>query len=388
MRKLAVFMLLVLGFCWCVSAVELIRVAGELHPSTKDYFALKYENNAIHIDEEKVVIPDINRIYFQSRSDEEDHYHIKPLIDGDEHYSVNNVRVDGFDVYMSYQNRQGNFSLVKYNMRSDTHSDPVERVLSNQRIKIINRGVAVVGTYWSQYGRFLTLYDDESGGEKPQRAEELFDRLYTLTTPYVISYYTNNFIQTDSAHILEMNGERAKAFHSAFFVTPVDVDENNSLYFVDHSNGYEINIYDSAATKQGSIRVENENFIPYPNVENFSTDFNVQNTSTVSALYIVEDMILCSFRKTVTGRDLPRPPYYYDIISVDGEFVSRGTFPFPLLAKDDTGTLFFLYRVDRGWFAEDDLFLVGFTIQEVIGGMVTKEVFEKVVADYDDKRSK
>ena len=102
--------------------------------------------------------------------------------------------------------------------------------------------------------------------------------------------------------------------------------------------------------------------------------------SVVYALYPKEDYIITSFYNAPKGRDKPEPPYYYDIMTLSGEVVSSGELEYPILCEDEGDKVFLFVQKAGGWFEEDEIYLVGFTIQDFLEGEAEKSVIDHAIA--------
>ncbi len=101
-------------------------------------------------------------------------------------------------------------------------------------------------------------------------------------------------------------------------------------------------------------------------------------------LYNKGNYIITSFFQNPEWRGPVEGPYYYDIINLQGELVSSGTLDYPIITEDNCEKIFLFVKIEGGWFEDDEVFLVGVTIEDIIKGVISKGSIDESVARFKE----
>lgn len=380
-------------FCVALSTlygkVEVIKINCELTGWTKTYFWPGLANGGIIIDEEKIILPNGNKLYIQSRSNPDEFLYEKFMINGKSSFIIRKVLFTKSGYCFTVFRNDGRFYLYKPAWKDNLKIGPEVKHGNSQRLlSLPSHYLLASGLYRPANSIFLDRYDDESNGAPTELSKTKYKELYQLNKAFTISFYDENLQLVDSANVLNRVGENASAFEDLWTTHPIDIDSDASVYLIDNDIGYRIKQLAPPYKHHELIAVENDLFKEIPGEmtdELYSTFKRRQNSySEAYALYVKGIYIITSFYSAPVGRDLPEPPYYYDIIKKDGAHVSTGIIKYPIITEDESDKVFLYVKRDGGWFEDDQIYLVGLTMEDFFTGKAETQYIDEAIKQYEN----
>jgi len=379
------FILLSLALTQAYPQVEVIKLSS-LYKKDK-YTEGRLSHGGVAITPTKVYLAGRGQVVIQERNGKDNSAVIDLKLKYSRYLSFGSIQVEGDILTLSYLGVDGMRYLCRANQGGSIIAGPVSRHGSTDRIMKTNRSHTVVsGLYRPMYATYLDRYDDESGVGPTAESIRKFKELYETTNAFFLSFYNDSLVLVDSAAILPLKGEAASAFKDLYLSTPLDVDKEGNMLFINHLDGYTIEMVKSKSGELEKIPIWNEEFRPLPlemsqnqAEELKSTD---QSYSTVYALYSDSTHTLVSFYQNSSERGPMKGPYYIDIISKAGEIKKSLISSYPVITKDQNDKIFFSVVRARGWLKGNDHYLVGLTIDEIIGGRAEKEIIDRAIEQF------
>ncbi len=369
--------------------IEVIKIQGELDEYTEKYFWPTLTNGGIYIDSSEIYISNGNTIYRQGRKGKD--YDVESIaIHGKNPFIIRELLVTKEAYYLTLFWGNGQLYLYK---KSRVNSNDVGPVLHHgncdRMLLLPNSEILATGAQITSYGEYINRYDNNSINGLSERGKEKIRSLYEKNKAFTLSFFDQDLNLIDSANVIERRGDDNKAFTYLWPNHPVDVSQTGSLYLIDNDNGYTIEKYESPYKISSELALKNEAFVKIPRGLTMTQMRALKKTkgsySQVYALYIKDDYLITSFYESITGRDLPSAPYYYDISSMDGAVVRSDVLDYPIIAEDEADKVFLFVRRERGWFEHDNLYLVGLNLKDLLAGKGKKEVIDGAIDEYETK---
>lgn len=369
--------------------IEVIQVQGEFSSWTKKYFWPALSSGSINIDSDKIIIPDINSLYIQSRDNSNDNTRVLYELDNEKQFKIKRILVKDSKYYFTIFADDARFYLYKPGMQGEAALGPVSKHGNDQRmLSFSNNKFIATGAYRPAFVSFLDKYDDESYGKQSELSKKKFHELHLNNKAFSIAVYDTNFNLVDSLNTIMRTGENAVAFDGLWTKHPIDIDEGGTLYFIDNDGGYTVERIDSEGKRLTDISISNRSFIRIPDVMTLDLEIQLKNTSNAYseayALYLKEGKVLTSFFTASKNMGIPTPPFYYDIVTASGKHLFSGSLDYPIITEDDGDKVFLYVKREGGWFEDDKLFLVGLTVQDLLDGSAQKENVDRAIANYMD----
>ena len=385
--KLTLWILaLTIGVCY--GTPEVIKVTGNLSESTQEYIWPSMANGGVVINEEKIYIPNGSKIYVQSRMEHEQWSELPINLDNHNDFTIRELLINEDAIYINLIYTDGRFYIYKHDMKTDKQLKPVlKHGFPDRMLTLQNGHILLTGFYRPAYAVYLEKYDDETQRGGTDLSRRMFKELYEKHTAFSLSRYDHKLSFIDSANFLSRSGEDARAFEDLFVKHPIDLTEAGQIAIIDNSEGYTVELFDQSLNKVRQISIVNKNFKKIPHMDSRDDARQLRSEtglySVAYALYVKGDLIITTFYGGTKMRDLPQPPYYYDVTSLDGRAVATGRLGYPIISEGNDDKVFLLVKMDGGWFEEDSLYLVGLTIPEIIAGMANKKQVESYIDAYN-----
>ncbi|NQV16626.1 hypothetical protein HQ531_14280 [bacterium] len=369
------------------SESEVIKIRGDFSDWTIKYFWPSRSNGGMWIDTKNIYIPDQKKLYIQSRYDNNENTSMELQLHGDNFFKICRVLVSETSFYFTILKGDGRNYLYKRGRTNALTIGPISKHGNCKRmLELPDGNIVASGNYRPLYTEYLDLYDDETAGGPTELSIQKFNEFYEKTKAFTLTFYDKNLKLLDSANIINRSGKNGRLFDMLYTYHPIDISDNGSIYLIDNEQGYVVEKYEPPYKLASNIEINNKAF---KKVADFLTDERRESYDKTAgtltqayALYIKGDLIITSFMFSPTGRDLPEPPYFYDIMDLQGKIVSSGQFEYPLICEDQGEKVFFFSRQERGWFEDDDLFLVGMTLQDIIEGRASKQAIDSAIRHY------
>lgn len=385
------FILILLWLSLGLSQVEVIKVFSNYTKTL--YSELALSNGTSAIDDSLVYLAGEGAIYIQSRELQHETERLQIDIKNSKYFAISSIlqKEDNYVIY--YLGVDGMYRLCKVNIGGSVLNGPIIKHGLGGRIMTTKSGLILqAGLYRPLYATYLDLYDDESGSGPTELSKRKFKELYKASDAFFLSFYDESLTLVDSAANLPLKGEAAKAFESLYLSTPLDMDENGTIYFINHIDGYTINVVNPASKKEKKHDLWNEAFRPIP------IDMTKEQAKTINsksgyysrayALYTDNTYILTSFVQNSAASKPPAGPYYIDIMNMAGEQLTSMVSTYPVVTEDHESKVFFAVSRDGGWLEADELYLVGMTIQNILDGAAKKESIDKAIDQFIKRKQK
>lgn len=384
---LLIAMLARLGLC----EIEVIPITGELSDRTLDILWPVYANGGIVVQQKELFMADGDNLYIQSRQAPADNTHESLKRHKDDALAVYDICVDAKNIYyLAVNKREGLCYLYKKNRRTGEVSQPVSKHWHMDRmLKLPKSNILASGIYRPGSVKFMAKHYDFTLPDRDQPLKDKIDTFFLEVKAFTLAIYNEDLVLVDSANTIDRVGENVRAFERLYIIHPVDVTSTGEILLIDNSDGYVVEKYVPPYRTNTSFQVMNGHFINAPEEMSMEKLHSIrkQNAaySVPYALYIKDSRIITGFfQAPVRGEDV-EPPYYYDISTFEGELIASGQTYYPILCEDEGDKVFFLVEKDGGWLEEDQIYLVGLTIEDFLQGKAKKEVIDKLISEYEEK---
>lgn len=382
--------LIVLFFLWygvLLAEVDVIKVSGKLNEDVSEFIWPALASGGIYIDNKSIYISNGSSVYVQSRTDNKDYSYINIEIDGHNYFRISRIHINRKYVYLNLNYIDGKFYLCRLSRETNEIQKLIKKHAYNDRMLQYRDGRIVSGGFYRpNYADLLSKYDDESTPGKTKEEERQFTVFYESEVAFSLSIYDENLSLIDSANFLNRIGEDARAFDGLYTKHPMDFDEFENLYLIDNSGGYVVEKYNSSLKQDNAFDIMNESFQPVPRNLTMLQRDNLRSKnnqySLVYALYVKGDMVITSFCESYFGRRAPGPPYFFDVTTKEGEHIGSGKLEYPIISEDQGENIFLLVVVDGGWFDDDEIYLVGMTIDDLLAGKGQAKNIEQAIEVY------
>lgn len=377
--------LIVLSLSVVFAQPEVIKIDDKIFDRTKKYFWPGLANGGVFIGDGKIYIPDQNRVLVQSRTNPQDKTYLNIHLGGKDRLRIYEICVTDQKYYLTVFLDDGRFYIASKTKLGLKDGVLVPKHGSCDRmIETGNGNILATGSYRPAYGVYLDLYDDESGSGQTELSKRMFDSFYREQIAFTLAFYDKDLVLIDSANAIDRVGENAEYFDYMFLGHPVDVTQSGEVFYIDNDQGYIVERYSEKTKMIKSTHVKHNKFKPIPSVMNDDVrktlHGNENSYSEAYALYIKNDKIITSFFQSPKLGDSPKPPYYYDILTLEGKHLFSGTIQYPIICEDEAEKVFLFVRVPGGWFEDDVLYLVGVTLEDIMAGKAKKSYIEAAIA--------
>ena len=379
-RILVLFMLVTMVF----GEFEVIKIMGPLSERTLERLWPVFSNGAISLNEHELVIPDGTQLYLQKRFPPFDQTTVQLKRHPKEHFTIYETSVTKSAFAYTVLASDGRFYLFKKNRRNGDLYGPVPKHgLADRMILLPDDRLIASGLYRPRYTTFLDLYDDNTQRTQTQKSKDMFLQLYETDKAFSLAIYDSKLTLIDSGNVIDRIGENAQWFERLYLNHTFDITQKHTIYLIDSDKGYVVEEYSALNVFVGEFKVANTKFKNIP--ENINKDIlnelrkTPKSYSVPYALYIKDEYIITSFFQSPAWREPIEPPYYYDISSLGGTLVDSGEICYPILCEDEGNKVFLLVTIDGGWFGQDNHFLVGVTIQDILENRVSKVTIDESV---------
>lgn len=382
---------LFLSICCLYAKPEVIKLNIEFSSWTNNYMWPVLASGGIHIDEEAIYIPDQKSLYIQSRKNHMDKAIVEINVPGDDYFRIQKVLPTKTSYYFSFIAGDGRLYLYKRALSKNEYLGPISKHGNMGRIlELPNGNILVGGEYRPNYANYLDLYDDETRGGPTELAITKFGQFYENQKAFTLTYYDKSLVVLDSANIIQRIGDNARMFSSLFVRHTMDVSGDGTVWLIDNDQGYFVEKYSVDNKPLVGFKINNPKFKPI--AETMTTEINetYQETSNAYtqayALYLKNKHVLTSFMSASADRGVPVPPYYYDICNLDGKHITSGQLDYPIICEDEQDKVFLLVRKDAGWFDDDELYLYGITLEDLLNGKANREFVARAISKYESSR--
>ncbi len=367
---------------------EIIRITGDLNSRTETYMWPALANGGIYMDSINVYISNVNSVYIQSRANPAENVKDEINIKGVGGINITAIHVSNKDYFITYLGGDGRVYLLKKDRFRNSYVGPKLKHGNLNRLFQDSRGnVLVGGNYRPQYVKYLDLYDDETAGGPTEISRSHFKKLFQETRSFTLSVFDDSLALVDSANIIDRFGDDGENYDHLYLNVPIDVSSKRKIYLIDHDLGYIVEKYSGKLKLEKTYSIKNAAFksIPSPLTKGLKVSYGRKPNaySIVYALYLKSGYIITSFHGSTTGRDLPAPPFYYDIINTNGELVKSGRLAYPIICEDESDKVFLFVRHPGGLFGKDQLYLVGLTMKDFFEGRAEKHEIDVAIKEYE-----
>ena len=341
------------------------------------------------VDSNQVVLCVDNSLVIQSLTDCRNTQIFTPKIKGWNDFITRKVYLEGDDIYLVLYFGNGRFYLYRVNRNDPDDYNLIEKHNLPNRVLFHKNKLISSGLLWTQYGKYLDRYDTNVSEGPTDEARKLFNRLFEFQRGFSLGLYDSALVLVDSCNFTTRTGADAQGYYSLYMDQPFDIAPDNEIYLVDNERGYIIEHYSKEFEFVDEVEIQNTHFKELPE----KLDRTIARTlkskdgvySVTYAVYIKDQYLLSSFVHSARPPGTPSAPFFYDITTLGGETITTGAFDYPLVSEDDSN-VYFLARVEGGWFEDDDLYLVGMTIEDIIHGEATKARIDQKVKAFIENR--
>lgn len=384
--KRIIFLFCVVTAAWC--QFEVIKISDGLSGKTANYLWPVLKNGGVTVNKHEVIIPDGSSLYIQNR---------KPPFD----YTLVNLKHAAGDVFTVYRATVNKdvfaYAVVggdgrRYLFKRERNTDEIlgyamRHGISAERMFLLQENrLLATGLYRPALIEFVDRYKNESLAEQRKNAKTNFDPLYKHHKAYTLSLYDQSMKEIDSGNVIDRTGDNARAYEGLYLTHPVDTAKGDVVFLIDNDQGYVVEKYTEYTCFDSSFEIINRSY------KKLSDNLTLNDMAALKikdraysvpyALYEQKGMLFCSFFQAPVWFEEIEPPYFYDILTQEGEWLSSGKLEYPLICEDDNTKIFAYVKHEGGWFESDQHYLVGMTFQDFIEGRVTNESIESSVSRF------
>ncbi len=344
-------------------------------------------NGGVTVSGNMVYIPDGNKIYIQSRLVHDEKKYRDVDVDGHNYFTIRKLLINKTNMYVDILYTDGMIYLYKIQGGTSKNIGLISKHAVNDRMIQYSDGKVIsTGIYRPNYAKVLNKYDDDSTPGSTPQEERKYKELYENSRAFSLAIYSQDLELIDSANFIDRTGENAQAFDRLFVRHPVDLTDQDKMFIIDNMNGYEVKIFDKNVKHIRTFPIHNKSFKPIPAYLTLKQAQKLRSDngkySVAYALYVKGDKVITSFCQSYVGRDLPKPPYHYDVSTLEGKPLGSGEINYPIISEDDEEKIFLLVVMDGGWLGENQYYLVGMTIDELMAGMGAPASIEHAIDKY------
>ena len=383
-KILILLILVVLTF----GQTEVIKVPDDLSGEVKTRLWPSFNNGSIYIDSSVVIYPNGTELLIQKRKSKSTYTKINLKRYSKDRFTVSQV-VANKELY-AYSVFGGDGRVYLFQMRKKTgeiQGPEIRHGMSSERLFFMGDGSLVAtGIYRPQLVDYVNRYRKDSIAEQKRNNKEKFDNLYLDHKAYTISLYDKQLSEFDSGNVIERIGDDARAYEMLFPAHPCDMKDNDILYLIDNDQGYVIEKYTRIKKLDSKIQISNPDFRSIPQEMTYREGVMLRNEnrqySIAYCLYLKEGHILTGFYQAPVMYESIKPPYYYDVVGEDGSTIKSDSLDYPFITEDDGDKIFIYVKEAGGWFQDDDHYLVGVTVQELLDGRITNAWVEAQIQSF------
>jgi len=369
-----------------------IEIGDYLSSRVREHFWPSLASGGIIIDSTTIMVSNEEDLYVQSKNDIEDFYKISLKKERNDQIRVFKIAATERELFYSvFSENEAVFHLYKMNRQTRKVIGPVRRLPRIDGVFITQSNkMLTTGNKKNDYLRHVFRRDKPDYDESPSDAELTEKRYYDNHEVSTITIYDERLNEELNLNQIQRTGENLRAFDRAFVIYPADYSAiDQKLYIIDNSEGYVIKKYSLLTGKNEQFELYHKMYkqIPSPLTLERIEEFKKVDASYSVPYFIYEKngfIISGFFQAPILFKDIT-PPYYYDISLSSGDHVATGVLNYPIIAEDQMDKLFAFYRLEGSWFQDDRLFLVGFSVKELLSGEVSNESIEEAVAKYINK---
>jgi len=383
-RTFLIFFFAVIGF----SQFEVIEVSGGLSETTADRLWPVFKSGAITIRENEIIIPDGSSLYIQSRFTPFEYTTINLKRNKDDHFTVYDATANEELFAYAVVAGDGHYYLFERKRKTgDIQGPEMRHGLTVDRMFILpNNELLVTSIYRPQLKDFVRKYRKGSLSEQRKNSKEKFDPLYENYKAYTLSVYDEGLAEYKTGNVIERVGDNARAFEGLYQTHPVDTAAGGVVYLIDNDQGYVVEKYTGVTEFASSFEIRNPKYKKLPAVLTLEKMLKLRSSANLFsvpyALYHKHGHIISGFFQAPVRFDPVIPPYYFDISTVNGELVYTGQLEYPFLCEDSGEKVFLYVKKEGGWFEDDEHFLVGVTIQDILNGTVSKTTIDENIDSF------
>ncbi len=370
----------------------MVEIGDNLSSSVREHLWPNLAHGGIIIDSTTIMISNEDNLYVQAKNDIENFYKISLKKDRKDKIRVSKIAATEKDLfYSAFSEDEAVFHLYKLNRQTREVTGPVRRlpridgVFITEGNKMVTTGNKKDDYLKHVFRRYKPDYD-----ESVSDAEIAEKRYYENHEISTITIYDEGLNEELNLNQIQRTGENLRAFDRAYVMYPADYSaQKQKLYIIDNSEGYVIKKYSLLTGENERFQVEHKKYkeIPSPLTIERIEKFKKVDASYSVPYFIYEKngFIISGFYQTPILFKEITPPFYYDISLSSGDHVATGVLKYPIIAEDQMDKVFAFYRLEGGWFQDDRLFLVGFSVKELLSGEVSNQYIEDAVAKYINK---
>lgn len=356
---------------------EVIKVSDELSSEVKERLWPSFNNGSIHIDSSEIIYPNGTELLVQQRYSPSTYTRINLKRHPRDSFTVSQVVAN--DELYAYSVFGGDGRVYLFQMKKKTgeiQGPELRHGMSSERLFFVGDGnLVATGVYRPQLVDYVNRYRKDSIAEQKRNNKEKFDSLYIDHKAYTISLYNKQLVEFDSGNVIDRTGDDARAFEMLFPAHPCDMNKKGLLYLIDNDQGYVIEKYTAVKNLDSRFQITNPDYRRIPQKMTYKEGIELRSEnrqySIAYCLYLKGGYILTGFYQAPVMYERIQPPYYYDIVSEDGARMKSGMLDYPFITEDEGDKVFIYVKEAGGWFQDDDHYLLGITVQDLLDGRVT-----------------
>lgn len=370
--------------------LEVIPLTGTLSEQALKYPVYNFANRGVHLDKHNVYYAKDGVLYKQDR--------VRPqLLDQLDlsDYGIEGIRINKYHAYdktiiflVNYAN--GRKYIFKFDTASPNEVEFVEKHGPSGRILTAGDSLIIIsGAVKTNYGSLINKYDLNEISARGMLGAQKIDSLRSLSPPFAIAVYDENLQLVDSLDTINRTQGRGAAFFDLWLDMPMDISEEDEIYIADMDAGYNIEKYSIKGELLATHDISSGSFkaiqaqLDLSQIKKYKSMSGV--FSRIYALYEKGDYLITSYFDNPANREPAHPPYYFDIISKDGQHQLSGASAYPIIAEDTEEKIFLLVKQEGGWFSSDKIYLVGLTLENFFEGQYEKEIVDRAIMKYEKR---
>lgn len=295
---------------------------------------------------------------------------------------------DNILYYSGFLVNEGQYHLYKKDLNTKVIEGPYRKPIHLWRQLVLSDDKVLVSGYYrpGELRHHALMWKKNAAGlwdVVKKENEKFLDEV----KPFSLLLLDGKLHRIDSLALCDRPAKEMKYFTYMYVFPAIDVDSQESIYFVSNQNGLELEVWDKPYRKVKRVPLHHPEFatIPAPLTEDVHKRLKLMDKaySSVNSLYVKDNHIIIGFfQAPVSGGDIAKECKYC-ILNKDLSQVAYGDLNYPIVAEESDGeNIYLLVAREGGWFERDRYFLVGITIPEILKGEGQENRIEALITRF------
>ena len=375
-----------LCFSLTFGAIEIVELTESVDPDVRYRRWTGMASGGLYVDSLYVYMCDENKLNVISRRNP-NNVQLKDLeLDGSRNFKLLGMLPTKESYYFTLYPGDGRFYFLQISRFDLSVQNFFEKHANPNRMLFYDGRIYASALYWPGTSNYLNKYGFRKDHNVTDDDQNMFYKLYEDQRGFTITVYDKNASMVDSLNMNVRRGEDAAGFYSLYMTQPFDISKDGEIFIMDSERGYILERYGSDHKHISDTKISNSFYKAVPQELNRESPKTLRKNegsySDTYAVYEKGEYVIVGFYPSAVPPNIPKGPFYFDVIKKDGVHIFSGMTSCPFVGEDEKNLIFFYKKVEGGWFEDDRVFLVGMTIDDILSGKASDTSIDNAISRY------